>query len=95
MAYVGSVGDVDAIGGLKNVVSKCLAAVFTGDPLTMVTVDRGVIERRVWGYNRMQWMRSDETRADNCQRAEWKGRRCCGYGKREVFLLGRVVCAKY
>jgi hypothetical protein len=95
MAYVGSVGDVDAIGGLEMLLANVWQLVFTGDLLTMVTVDRGVIKRRVWGYNRMQWMRSDETGADNCQRAEWKGRRCCGYGKREVFSSGRVECAKY
>ena len=45
MAYVGSVGDVDAIGGLKKCVSDCLGAVFTGAQLTMVTVGRGVF----WG----------------------------------------------
>ena len=80
---------------LENVVSECSAAVFTVDRLTMVTVDRGVFEGCSGGFDGMQRMRPDETRADNCQRAEWKGRRCCGYGKREAFLLGRVVCAKY
>lgn len=68
---------------LRNVVSECSAAVFTGDQLTMVTVDRGVFEGCFGGYNRMQRMRPDETRADNCQRAEWKGRRSCGYQEQE------------
>lgn len=44
MAYVGSVGDVDAIGGLGMLLEKCSAALFTVDQLTMVTVDRGVFE---------------------------------------------------
>jgi hypothetical protein len=49
MAYVGSVGDVDAIGGLEMLLANVWQLVFTGDLLTMVTVDRGVIERRVLG----------------------------------------------
>ena len=68
---------------LKNVVSECWAAVFTVDRLTMVTVDRGVFEGCFGGFDGMQRMRPDETRADNCQRAEWKGGRCCGYQDKE------------
>jgi len=76
MAYVGSVGDVDAIGGLKkNGVSECLAAVFTGAQLTMVTVDRGVFGRGFWGVVRCNGCGLTGRGADNCQRAEWKGTR--------------------